>query len=116
MCADARKMERRRIETMPTLPQRLMDAVPSLRYLALIDSQPNNTSWDVGADDEWPITDGGDDDYQAPHWDEVRETDWTLSTCWWRVVEGSLGRTLETISAEEAERVQHQIIQEAAVV
>ncbi|KAH9847224.1 hypothetical protein C2E23DRAFT_524152 [Lenzites betulinus] len=130
--AEAREMERRRAAAMHALPQRIADAMPSLRYLALLDEGPNQNNLALqkgeegargSAQAEVPVetevagavrSEPGED---APvyEWDELRQTDWIRSHRWWRIVDGAEGgsRKLEAISIQEGKRLEQQIIEGA---
>lgn len=123
-------MEKRRVESMRTLPQRLVDAMSALRCLAILDEGPNEDNLEASsAEDEERVSgkgvekekvDGESDGSEADasetgapvyEWDELRRTDWIRNHQWWRVVDGADGRTLEAISVGEGERLQQQILE-----
>ncbi|KAI0351786.1 hypothetical protein OH77DRAFT_1513686 [Trametes cingulata] len=112
--AAAREMELRRAKSVRTLPQKLAEALPSLRYLALLDEGQNrdNLSGDDVREDEQEGEGEGEGE-GVYEWDELRRTDYIKSNRWWRVVDGAGGggRALESISVEEGERAQEEIIE-----
>ncbi|KAI0364469.1 hypothetical protein BV20DRAFT_1039388 [Pilatotrama ljubarskyi] len=116
--AAAREMELRRAKSVRTLPQRLAGALPSLRYLAMLDEGPNTDN--LSGDDDKGVEDGEDDrDGDSDggegrvvyEWDELRRTDYIKSNRWWRVVDDASGKSLEAISVEEGERAQEELIE-----
>ncbi|OJT09979.1 hypothetical protein TRAPUB_13542 [Trametes pubescens] len=127
--AEAHAMEKRRVVSMRTLPRRLVDAMPALRCLANLDEGPNEdnlaassadgeehvsgegaASKEVGAENSAP--EAGETGVPVYEWDELRRTDWIRSHQWWRIVDGTDGRTLEAISVDEGERLQQQILEQ----
>ncbi|KAI0635513.1 hypothetical protein C8Q77DRAFT_1071551 [Trametes polyzona] len=128
--AEAREMEARRAAAMGTLRQRLADAIPALQILAILDEGPNE---DISRSGETGGGDGGvqvqpssgsgsgaaergeeleeGDNLEAYEWVELRRTRWIRPYEWWRVVDGVEGRELESITVEEGERQQQQLIE-----
>ncbi|KAI0351785.1 hypothetical protein OH77DRAFT_1429381 [Trametes cingulata] len=105
--AAAREMELRRAESVRTLPQRLADALPSLRYLALLDDGPNEYNL-RGNRNEVVAERIGNDDHNK--WDELRRVECVKSHKWWRIVGSADARTLEPISVEEGEQAQEELM------
>ncbi|EIW57158.1 uncharacterized protein TRAVEDRAFT_72348 [Trametes versicolor FP-101664 SS1] len=129
--AEAHIMEKRRVESMRALPQRLVDAMPALRCLAILDEGPNEDNLEASsAEDEERVSgegaekekvDGESDGSEADasetgapvyEWDELRRTDWIRNHQWWRVVDGAEGRTLEATSVDEGDRLQQKILEQ----
>lgn len=131
--AEAHAMEKRRVASMRTLPQRLADAMPALRCLANLDKGPNEDNLAASSaegeerlsgesaeskevDEEGGVLEAdapkGETGHPVCEWDELRQTDWIQSPQWWRIVDGADGRTLEAISVGEGERLQQQILEQ----
>ncbi|KAI0364468.1 hypothetical protein BV20DRAFT_1125590 [Pilatotrama ljubarskyi] len=106
----AREMELRRAESMRTLPQRLADALPSLRYLALLDGGVNKDNLNVD-NEESDEDDEDEDGMDSDTWDELRREYNLKSSMWWRVMDGASGRILEPISVKEGERAQEELVE-----
>ncbi|KAJ8472355.1 hypothetical protein ONZ51_g8580 [Trametes cubensis] len=106
----AQEQEIRRIEALRSLPQRLINTMPSLRYLAVLDGGRHESllqGW-VDVDDS-----DSEDKGRARtvyEWDELRHTDHIRSTKWWRVVDGPEGRTMQRITEQEGERMQQAFV------
>nr|VWO99948.1 Endochitinase 2 (EC (Chitinase 2) [Ganoderma boninense] len=93
-----REMER--VRAVAALPQPLVDAIPSLRYLAVADMSPNPAIVEDAAHDGSGSseTDGG-----VYEWDEMREVEGIGKQMWWKVVEEDGKRVLKETSEDEGD-------------
>ncbi|CDO71791.1 hypothetical protein BN946_scf184939.g15 [Trametes cinnabarina] len=131
---DALRMEAHRAQAPLTLPHRLIEAVPSLRYVAILDSGPNKFILELAPDvddppndldlaalaelekvaqfnDEDDSSEDEEDEDWSRTWDELRGTDHFVSYTWWQVAEEADGRVVKPITIEEGERVQRQFLE-----
>ncbi|KAI0671304.1 hypothetical protein C8Q78DRAFT_762904 [Trametes maxima] len=102
-----REMEDRRVASMALLPQRLVDALPALRYLVLLDGGRNEAFLRYPVRDPTSHVPTNDAEYsEKGEWDELRRTDRVRSWKYWRVVDDREGRTLVEISQAESDSAQ----------
>ncbi|KAI0326470.1 hypothetical protein GY45DRAFT_1310445 [Cubamyces sp. BRFM 1775] len=107
----ARELEIRRVKALRSLPQRLLEAMPSLRCLAVLDGGSLGTILQRKSNEDDSDSEDGDHAHADVYeWDELRRTDHIRSMKWWRVVDGPDGRTLQRITEEEGERVQQEYV------
>ncbi|RPD53122.1 hypothetical protein L227DRAFT_617256 [Lentinus tigrinus ALCF2SS1-6] len=101
----AREREASRMQKLAALPNQLVRALPSLRYLSLGDTAPNasrlvdNPSTSIIRAEDNVLT----------QWDKLRRTHSVKKQSWWRIVIGPYGKELVAISEEEGEEAQHLI-------
>ncbi|KAJ2990248.1 hypothetical protein NUW54_g8526 [Trametes sanguinea] len=135
--AQAVQMESHRARALRTLPQRLAEAMPSLRLLAIMDGGPNEAilalpvnQYDHSEDTDQQggegqgfetdantvnVDDGSEGEVEEStgpiyEWDELRRTDHFHSHKWWQVTDGMDSRRLKRITVEEGKRAQQQLI------
>ncbi|KAI0649564.1 hypothetical protein C8Q79DRAFT_1008050 [Trametes meyenii] len=106
----AREMEDRRVASMVLLPQRLVDALPALQYLVLLDGGRNKAFLLYPRRGPASHVPTNDAEYsEEGEWDELRRTDRIRSRKYWCVVDDRAGRTLEEISQAESDSAQRLI-------
>ncbi|KAM5539232.1 hypothetical protein V8D89_007105 [Ganoderma adspersum] len=101
-----KRREMERVRAVAALPRPLVDAIPSLRYLAVADMAANHAVVDDPADGASGSSERGGGVYE---WDEMREVEGIEKQVWWKVVEEDGKRVLREISEDEGERAQRVI-------
>lgn len=108
--AKIRQQEVDRVKALAALPDPLVRALPSLRYLAVGDMAPNMQLLGEGADVDASVAALRVKDEEVVwEWDELRRLSAVRKQCWWRIVDGPIGRQLVEISEYEGEEAQWQI-------
>ncbi|PIL35288.1 hypothetical protein GSI_02013 [Ganoderma sinense ZZ0214-1] len=101
-----KRREMERVCAVAALPQPLVDAIPSLRYLAVADMAPNPAVVGEAADGASGVSEREGRVYE---WDEMREMEGVGKQGWWKVVEEGGKRVVKEIPEDEGERVQRVI-------
>ena len=101
-----KRRELERVRAVAALPRPLVDAIPSLRYLAIADMAANRAVVDDLADGASSGSEKGGGVYE---WDEMREVEGIGKQVWWKVVEDDGHRVLREIPEDEGERAQRVI-------
>lgn len=101
-----KRREMERVHAVAALPRPLVDAIPSLRYLAVADMAANRAVVDDLADG---VSGGSERGSGVYEWDEMREVEGIGKQVWWKVVEEDGQRVLREISEDEGERAQRVI-------
>ncbi|KAI9061217.1 hypothetical protein FKP32DRAFT_993297 [Trametes sanguinea] len=111
---EARQMELDRLAVMPDLPRRLAEAIPSLRYLAIVDDGPNLATLalpvdgDLSRGDSDTAKEEGED--LLPAWPMI-----DVGPRYLQIVADALGsKTLVPVHSNEWERAREEMISQAA--
>ena len=107
--SEAKTRERERVRALAALPRPLVDALPSLRYLAVADMAANPALVDDGPEElQSGIPRRAREDV-IYEWDELRQIDCIREQRWWKIVQEGGERRMVQISENEGECAQRMI-------
>ncbi len=98
-----------RVRAVAALPRPLVDAIPSLRYLAVADMAPNPAFTDEAPEDAADGASGSSVEGAVYEWDELRQVGGIRRQAWWKIVEEDGKRIMVEISEDEGERAQRRV-------
>ena len=111
--SSARDEEVARVRTLAELPRLVVDAIPTVRYLAIGDLAPNRALFtDAHIQDERladVFADAPKEESIVSEWDDLRRVQCVRKQTWWRIEEREGSRVLVEISEEEGEEAQREI-------
>ncbi|KAI0707030.1 hypothetical protein C8Q76DRAFT_800398 [Earliella scabrosa] len=111
--SSARDEEVARVRTLAELPHLVVDAIPTVRYLAIGDLAPNRALFtDAHIQDERladVFADAPKEESIVSEWDDLRRVQCVRKQTWWRIEEREGSRVLVEISEEEGEEAQREI-------